>query len=113
EAVLGERTWVMGVLNVTPDSFSDGGLHAERDAAVGRGVALFEEGADVVDIGGESTRPGGAPLDPDTEIRRVVPVIEELRRRGPGLVPVDTAKATVATAARHAGADRDNGLSGR
>jgi len=102
----------MGVLNVTPDSFSDGGLYAERDAAVGYGLAVFEAGADIVDVGGESTRPGAAPLDPDTEIRRVVPVIEELRRRGPGLLSIDTTKAAVAAAALDAGADLVNDVSG-
>ncbi len=102
----------MGVLNVTPDSFSDGGVHAEQDAAVGRGLALFEAGADVVDVGGESTRPGGAPLDSDTEIRRVAPVIEGIRRRHSGLVSIDTTKAPVAAAALDAGADLVNDVSG-
>jgi dihydropteroate synthase len=102
----------MGVLNVTPDSFSDGGLFEHRDAAVAGGLAMFEAGADVVDVGGESTRPGGAPLDPDAEIARVVPVIEELRRRGPGLLSVDTTKAAVAAAALDAGADLVNDVSG-
>src|SRR5262249_47632275 len=72
EVVLGERTWVMGVLNVTPDSFSDGGFHYDRNAALAWGLALFEAGADVVDVGGESTRPGSAPVDADEECRRVV-----------------------------------------
>jgi dihydropteroate synthase len=102
----------MGVLNVTPDSFSDGGLFVEPEVAVARGIALFEAGADVVDVGGESTRPGGAPMDAEAEIRRVVPVIEGLRRRGPGLVSVDTTKAAVATAALDAGADLVNDVSG-
>jgi dihydropteroate synthase len=102
----------MGVLNVTPDSFSDGGAYAEPSAAVGHAISLFEAGADIVDIGGESTRPGGAPLDAETEIRRVVPVIEELRRRGPGFLSVDTTKAEVATAALDAGADLVNDVSG-
>jgi dihydropteroate synthase len=102
----------MGVLNVTPDSFSDGGLFASAEAAVARGMALFEAGADIVDVGGESTRPGGAPLDPDAEMRRVVPVIEGLRRRGPGLVSIDTTKAAVASAALDAGADVVNDVSG-
>ena len=102
----------MGVLNVTPDSFSDGGLFVEPAAAVARGGALFEAGADIVDVGGESTRPGGAPMDPEAEIRRVVPVIEGLRRRGPGLVSVDTTKVAVAAAALDAGADLVNDVSG-
>ena len=102
----------MGVLNVTPDSFSDGGLFASPDAAVARGADLFEAGADIVDVGGESTRPGGAPLDPGAEIARVVPVIEGLRRRGPGLLSVDTTKTAVAAAALDAGADLVNDVSG-
>jgi dihydropteroate synthase len=102
----------MGVLNVTPDSFSDGGLSLEPGAAVAHGLAMFEAGADIVDVGGESTRPGGAPLDAETEIRRVVPVIEGLRRRGPGLVSIDTTKAAVAAAALDAGADLVNDVSG-
>jgi dihydropteroate synthase len=112
EAVLGERTWVMGVLNVTPDSFSDGGRYADPGAAIAHGLALFEAGADVVDVGGESTRPGGAPLDAETETRRVVPVIEGLRRQARGLVSVDTTKARVAEAALDAGAELVNDVSG-
>ena len=112
-AVLGRRTWVMGVLNVTPDSFSDGGRFLDPDAAIARGLALFEEGADVVDVGGESTRPGDRrELDPETEIRRVVPVIEGLRGRGAGPVSIDTTKAAVAAAALDAGADVVNDVSG-
>jgi len=102
----------MGVLNVTPDSFSDGGRYAQKDAAVGHGLALFESGADIVDVGGESTRPGSVRLDPEVEIGRVVPIIEELRRRGPGLLSVDTTKAAVAAAALDAGADLVNDVSG-
>jgi dihydropteroate synthase len=102
----------MGVLNVTPDSFSDGGLYAEREAALARGMALFEAGADVVDVGGESTRPGGVPMEPEAEIARVVPVIAGLRRRGPGFLSIDTTKAAVASAALDAGADLVNDISG-
>jgi dihydropteroate synthase len=102
----------MGVLNVTPDSFSDGGLDADAAAAVARGLGQFEAGADIVDVGGESTRPGGEALDAEAEIRRVVPVIEGLRARGPGLVSVDTTKAAVAAAALDAGADVVNDVSG-
>ncbi|MCM2257789.1 MAG: dihydropteroate synthase [Vicinamibacteria bacterium] len=109
---LGARTWLMGVLNVTPDSFSDGGRFAAGDAAVERGLALFEQGADVVDVGGESTRPGAVPVPAETEIERVVPVIAGLRRRGPGLVSIDTTKAAVARAALDAGADIVNDVSG-
>ena len=92
----------MGVLNVTPDSFSDGGCFFDRDAAVARGLAMAAEGADLVDVGGESTRPGAEPVDEDEELRRVVPVVEAL---APHVrVSVDTAKASVARAAVAAGA---------
>ena len=109
---LGERTWVMGVLNVTPDSFSDGGRFASTDAALDAGMAHFEAGADVVDVGGESTRPGARPVDPEEELRRVAPVIEGLRRRGGGPISIDTTKAAVARAALDAGADLVNDVSG-
>ena len=112
ECVLGERTWLMGVLNVTPDSFSDGGHFAATDLAVARGLEMFEQGADVVDVGGESTRPGARRVGPDEESRRVVPVIEALRERGAGLISVDTTKAPVARAALDAGADLVNDVSG-
>ncbi len=111
--MLGARTLVMGVLNVTPDSFSDGGQFAEKEAAVLRGLALFEAGADIVDVGGESTRPGGAlRVDAAEERRRVVPVIEGLRARGAGPISVDTTRAEVARAALDAGADLVNDVSG-
>jgi dihydropteroate synthase len=109
---LGDRTWVMGVLNVTPDSFSDGGLFADSDRAVARGLALFDAGADIVDVGGESTRPGAAPTPAAEEARRVAPVIAALRARGDGLISVDTTKAEVARAALDAGADVVNDVSG-
>jgi dihydropteroate synthase len=109
--VLGERTLVMGVLNATPDSFSDGGELAGVEAAIGRGLRLFEEGADWVDVGGESTRPGAAMVAAGEEIRRTAPVIEGLRRRGAGPVSVDTTKASVARAALDAGADLVNDVS--
>ena len=95
----------MGVLNVTPDSFSDGGLYADTETAVAHGARLVDEGADIVDVGGESTRPGAAPVEPDEERRRVVPVIEGLRRARPDAVlSVDTRRADVARAALDAGA---------
>jgi dihydropteroate synthase len=109
---LGERTLVMGVLNVTPDSFFDGGRFASPEAALAHGLHLFEAGADIVDVGGESTRPGSAPIAPEEEIRRVVPVLEGLRRRGAGLLSIDTTKAEVAAAALDAGADLVNDVSG-
>ena len=111
--VLGERTWIMGVLNVTPDSFSDGGRFATTEAAVREGSEQFEAGADIVDVGGESTRPGAIPVD--RRARRSdawCPVIEALRRRGAGFVSVDTTKAEVARAALDAGADLVNDVSG-
>jgi dihydropteroate synthase len=110
--LLGERTLVMGVLNVTPDSFSDGGRFADGDAAVARGLALFEAGADLVDVGGESTRPGAVRVDTAEECRRVVPVLRELRARGAGPLCVDTTKAEVARAALDEGADLVNDVSG-
>jgi dihydropteroate synthase len=112
ECVLGDRTLVMGVLNVTPDSFSDAGRFTEADAAVGRGLALFEAGADIVDVGGESTRPGASPVDADEERRRVAPVVRDLRARGAGPLSVDTTKASVARAALDEGADLVNDVSG-
>jgi dihydropteroate synthase len=101
----------MGILNVTPDSFSDGARLADAAAAIARGLQLFEEGADWVDVGGESTRPGAVRVAEDEEIRRVVPVIDGLRRRGAGPLSVDTTKAEVARAALDAGADLVNDVS--
>ena len=113
QRVLGERTWVMGVLNVTPDSFSDGGRFLAEDAAVQHGLALFESGADLVDVGGESTRPGGAErVSAAEEARRVLPVLRRLRAAGAGLLSIDTTRAEVAEAALEAGADIVNDVSG-
>jgi dihydropteroate synthase len=105
------RPVVMGVVNVTPDSFSDGGRYADVDAAVAHAIALREEGADLVDVGGESTRPGAERIDAETEIARVVPVIRELHAAG---VPmsIDTTRAAVAVAALSAGAGVVNDVSG-
>jgi dihydropteroate synthase len=102
----------MGILNVTPDSFSDGGRFGGCDEAVARGRALFEAGADIVDVGGESTRPGAAAVAAAEERRRVVPVVEALRRANRGFISVDTSKAEVAQAAVDAGADLVNDVSG-
>jgi len=99
----------MGVLNVTPDSFSDGGQWLERDVAIARGLELFTEGADIVDVGGESTRPGAVGVGVEEELARVVPVIEALARYG--RVSVDTRKAAVAEAAVEAGATLVNDVS--
>ncbi len=100
---LGRRTLVMGVLNVTPDSFSDGGEWADPDRAVRHARAMVRDGADLIDVGGESTRPGSRPVPAAEEIRRVVPVVERLARENI-LVSVDTSKAAVAQAAFRAGA---------
>jgi dihydropteroate synthase len=94
----------MGIVNVTPDSFSDGGLYLDPDAAIDHGIALVAEGADLLDIGGESTRPGAAPVNEQREKERVLPVIQALARRVPVPLSVDTCKPSVATAALHAGA---------
>jgi len=97
------RPLVMGALNVTPDSFSDGGLYASTAAAVRRGLEMLAEGADLVDVGGESTRPGAQPVPAEEEILRVLPVVRALAGAG-AVVSVDTAKAEVAAAALEAGA---------
>lgn len=100
-----DRPLIMGVVNVTPDSFSDGGAHLERDAAVAHALRLVEEGADLIDVGGESTRPGAHPVSDTEEIARVVPVIERLVAAAPQVpVSVDTSKAAVMRAAVAAGA---------
>jgi dihydropteroate synthase len=109
---IGERTLIMGILNVTPDSFSDGGLFASVDEAVAHGERLVSEGAEIIDVGGESTRPGRAePVSADVEISRVVPVIEALVRRVSVPVSVDTTKSEVARAALDAGAAIVNDIS--
>src|SRR5947209_14182797 len=95
----------MGVLNVTPDSFSDGGLYLDPEAAVAHGLELVAQGADIVDVGGESTRPGAEPVSEADELARVVPVIAGIVARVPGTqISIDTAKAAVAHAALQAGA---------
>jgi dihydropteroate synthase len=99
-----DRTLIMGVLNVTLDSFSDGGNFFGFEDAVAQGLRLAGEGADILDIGGESTRPGSKPLDEDEEVRRVVPVIRELSRQGAIPISVDTRKARVGSLALEAGA---------
>lgn len=98
------RPRVMGIVNVTPDSFSDGGRLASVEAAVAHGLALVEQGADILDIGGESTRPGADPVPAAEEISRVVPVIQGLRARWPGPISIDTMKPEVARASVAAGA---------
>jgi dihydropteroate synthase len=98
------RTLVMGVLNVTPDSFSDGGRHLDPRAAVEAGLRMVEEGADILDVGGESTRPGSVPVPPTAEIARVGPVVEELASKAGVPISVDTMKAEVAAEAIRRGA---------
>lgn len=101
---LGERqTAIMGIVNVTPDSFFDGGAHDSAEAAIVHGLRLAEAGAEILDIGGESTRPGATPLDPQEEIRRTIPVVRELANRGL-LISIDTRHAAVMAAALDAGA---------
>ena len=109
---LGERTLVMGVINVTPDSFSDGGQLFDPAHAIEAGVRMVEQGADLLDVGGESTRPGAQPLDESEERRRVLPVIEGLVLRVNVPVSVDTYKASIADAALAAGAAIVNDISG-
>ncbi len=101
---------VMGIVNVTPDSFSDGGAYFRPNEAIDHGVGLVDAGADIVDVGGESTRPGSVPVGADEELRRVLPVIGALARRGI-CVSVDTTKAVVAAAALDAGASIVNDVS--
>lgn len=96
---------IMGILNVTPDSFSDGGSYGEPTAAVERGVQLAEEGADILDVGGESTRPGATPVDASEELRRVVPVVRALAARLAIPISIDTSKSQVAAAALDEGAE--------
>ncbi len=102
----------MGILNVTPDSFSDGGKYINRNFAVKRALEMEEEGADIIDIGGESTRPGAEPVPLREELNRVIPVIEEIRRRSKILISIDTYKSEVAKAAIDEGANIVNDISG-
>ena len=102
----------MGVLNVTPDSFSDGGKFFELEKAIEHGVKMAAEGADVIDVGGESTRPGAEPVAAGEELRRVIPVIEKLRAKIDVPISIDTSKAEVAHAAIHAGASIMNDITG-
>jgi dihydropteroate synthase len=129
---LGKRTLVMGVINVTPDSFSDGGAHLDEESAIEHGLQLLEDGADILDVGGESTRPGvpvltssetagptekphpeRQPVSEEVELERVIPVIVKLKRKRPQvLISVDTYKSNVARAAVEAGAEIVNDVSG-
>lgn len=109
---LGQRTLVMGVLNITPDSFSDGGRFDGPKAAIEAAVQLQKDGADIIDVGGESTRPGAPSISAEEEIDRVLPVIEGLADRAIRAISIDTTKATVAQAAIRAGAMMVNDISG-
>lgn len=109
---LGAFPLLMGIVNVTPDSFSDGGRYLETQAAIDHALQLDEDGASILDIGGESTRPGSEPVSETDELRRIVAVIEGLRPRTPRLISIDTTKAEVARQALAAGADIVNDISG-
>lgn len=112
EVDVAQRGLIMGILNVTPDSFSDGGLYLETEAALAQARRMIAEGADIIDVGGESTRPGAEPVGETEELRRTVPVIEAVRAEWDGLISIDTTKAAVARAALEAGADLVNDVSG-
>lgn len=109
---LSHRGLIMGVLNVTPDSFSDGGRFFDASEAIARGLEMVADGADILDIGGESTRPGATPVEAQEELRRILPVIEGLRKQSGVPISIDTMKAGVARAAMDAGADIINDISG-
>jgi dihydropteroate synthase len=109
---LGGRTLVMGILNITPDSFSDGGIHLDVQRAVDAGLRMVADGADILDIGGESTRPGADSVGADEEMRRVLPVVERLAAETPALLSIDTYKAAVAREAAARGAAIINDISG-
>lgn len=112
EFPLGKKTYIMGILNVTPDSFSDGGSYIDVDKAVEHAARMIEEGADIIDIGGESTRPGSLEVTLEEELRRVIPVIERLNERLDIAISIDTYKAEVAEAAIKAGAHMINDVWG-
>jgi len=112
EIDLSRRARVMGIINATPDSFSDGGSFLNPQAALAHGLQMVAEGAEILDIGGESTRPGAQSVEADEEIRRVLPIIQALRRESPVLLSIDTSKAAVARAALDAGADIINDVTG-
>jgi dihydropteroate synthase len=109
---LTRKTHVMGILNVTPDSFSDGGMHFDRQTAIDCGLQMTDDGADLIDIGGESTRPGSAPVPLEEELRRTIPVIEGLSNKVSVPISIDTYKAMVARKALEAGASMVNDISG-
>lgn len=108
---INNKTLIMAVLNVTPDSFSDGGSYTDTESAVNKALEMIAQGADIIDIGGESTRPGAEPVSLDEEIKRTVPVIKALREKSDVLISIDTTKARVAELAIEAGADIINDIS--
>jgi len=108
---MGKKFILVGILNVTPDSFSDGGLFLNPDVAVSHAMRMVTEGADIIDVGGESTRPGATPVPVDEELRRVLPVVEQLADRGVR-ISIDTYKSEVAEAALKLGAEIVNDVSG-
>ena len=108
----GQRTYVMGIINVTPDSFSGDGLAGQLDAMVEQARAMVEAGADLIDVGGESTRPGHTPVPAEEELRRVIPAIQALAQAIPVPISIDTSKAIVAEAALEAGASIINDVRG-
>lgn len=110
--LLGKQTYIMGILNATPDSFSDGGRFNDLKIAIERAKQMMEQGADIIDIGGESTKPGFTPVDADEEIKRIVPIIAELKKDAHVPISVDTSKAKVAEKAIEAGADIVNDVLG-
>ncbi len=107
-----KKTYIMGVLNVTPDSFSDGGLYFDKSVAIKRAIQMVEDGADIIDIGGESTRPGSESITIDEELRRTIPVIEALTKEIKVPISIDTYKSEVAMAALDSGASMVNDISG-
>lgn len=109
---LEEKVLLLGILNVTPDSFSDGGVYIDSERAIGRALQMEGEGADIIDVGGESTRPGAAAVSIEEELRRILPVIEGIRRHSRIPISIDTRKAEVAAAAVAAGAGMVNDISG-
>ncbi len=109
--VIGPRPWLMGILNVTPDSFYDGGRFFDKEKAINRGLELAAQEIDILDIGGESSRPGSEPISAEEELRRVLPVIKSLRPRVKCLLSIDTTKAVVAKAALEEGVEIVNDIS--
>ncbi len=110
--LIGKETLIMGILNVTPDSFSDGGKYFEKEKAIERGIEMEEEGAHIIDVGGESSRPGAESISEEEERRRVIPVVKELRKKVKCLISIDTYKSKIAEEAIENGADIINDISG-